>query len=57
MATVTTVRGLLPLIVSRDALFFSVAVVMAFGLSFGTVLTPGVVPMLYSLLFRIRQAD
>ena len=56
MATVTTVLGLMPLIISKDALFFSMAINMAFGLAFGTVLTLGVVPVLYSLLFRVKPA-
>jgi multidrug efflux pump subunit AcrB len=54
MTTVTTVFGLLPLIVSFDPLFFSMAVILAFGLLFGTILTLGVVPALYAVLFRIR---
>lgn len=41
--------------VSRDALFFSMAINMAVGLLFGTVLTLGVVPVLYSVLFRIKR--
>ena len=56
MTTVTTVLGLLPLIVSVDPLFFSMAVIIASGLIFGTVLTLGVVPVLYSILFRIKAA-
>jgi len=51
---VTTVFGLLPLIVSVDPLFFSMAIVLAFGLIFGTILTLGVVPALYAVLFRIK---
>jgi multidrug efflux pump subunit AcrB len=54
MTTVTTVFGLLPLIVSVDPLFFSMAIVLAFGLIFGTVLTLGVVPALYAVLFRVK---
>ena len=56
MTTVTTVFGLLPLIVSFDPLFFSMAVILAFGLLFGTILTLGVVPALYAVLFRIKAA-
>ena len=56
MATVTTVLGLMPLILSQDALFFSMAINMAAGLLFGTVLTLGVVPVLYAVLFRIKSA-
>jgi len=55
MATVTTVLGLLPLILSQDALFFGMASVIAFGLVVGTVLTLGVVPVLYTVLFRIPR--
>jgi multidrug efflux pump subunit AcrB len=55
MTTVTTVFGLLPLIVSFDPLFFSMAVILAFGLIFGTILTLGVVPALYAVLFRVKS--
>lgn len=51
MTTVTTILGLLPLILSNDPLFYGMAVVMAGGLAVGTVLTLGFVPVLYSLLF------
>ena len=54
MTTVTTVLGLMPLIVSMDPLFFSMAVILAFGLVFGTVLTLGVVPAIYAVLFRVK---
>ena len=54
MTTVTTVFGLAPLIISVDPLFFSMAVILAFGLVFGTVLTLGVVPALYAVLFRVK---
>jgi multidrug efflux pump subunit AcrB len=55
MTTITTILGVMPLIVWRDPLFFTLAIIIAFGLAFGTVLTLGVVPVLYSLLFRIRS--
>ena len=54
MTTVTTVLGLMPLILSVDPLFFSMAVVLASGLIFGTLLTLGVVPVIYSVLFRVK---
>jgi multidrug efflux pump subunit AcrB len=54
MTTVTTVLGLMPLLISMDPLFFSMAVVLASGLVFGTVLTLGVVPAIYAVLFRIK---
>ena len=56
MTTVTTVFGLLPLIISIDPLFFSMAIILAAGLIFGTILTLGVVPVIYSVLFRIKSA-
>lgn len=54
MTTVTTVIGLLPLILSGDALFYGLASVVAFGLVVGTVLTLGVVPTLYSVVVGVR---
>ncbi len=54
MTTITTIVGLLPLIVGADVLFYGMASVMAFGLTIGTVLTLGVVPALYCLFFGIR---
>jgi multidrug efflux pump subunit AcrB len=50
MATVTTVLGVTPLIVWHDPMFYSLAIIMAFG----TILTLGVVPVLYALLFRVK---
>ncbi|WP_135507368.1 efflux RND transporter permease subunit, partial [Roseovarius aestuariivivens] len=55
MTTVTTILGLLPLILSKDPLFYGMAVVMAGGLAVGTVLTLGFVPVLYSLFFHRRS--
>lgn len=55
MSTVTTILGLLPLILSKDALFFGMASALAFGLAIGTLLTLGVVPVLYSLFFNIKK--
>jgi multidrug efflux pump subunit AcrB len=57
MTTVTTVLGLMPLIVSMDPLFFSMAIVLASGLIFGTVLTLGVVPAIYAVLFRVKAPE
>jgi multidrug efflux pump subunit AcrB len=53
MTAITTILGLLPLIVWKDPLFYSMAIVISFGVALGTVLTLGVVPVLYSLLFRV----
>ncbi|MBK1697228.1 efflux RND transporter permease subunit [Rhodovibrio salinarum] len=57
MTTATTIVGLLPLIVFQDALFFGMASVMAFGLGVATVLTLGIIPVLYSLFCRTGPAQ
>ena len=56
MTTVTIVLGLMPIIVYKDVLFYDLAIVVSSGLLVGTVLTLGVVPVLYSLLFRDQPA-
>ncbi len=55
MTTITTVLGLMPLIVFQDILFYDLAVVLSGGLIVGTVLTLGVVPVLYRILFGFEQ--
>jgi multidrug efflux pump subunit AcrB len=52
LMAITTIPGLMPLIVWRDPLFYSLAIVIAFGVLVGTVLTLIVTPVMYSLLFR-----
>ena len=54
MASATTIFGMTPLL--TDAMFASMAVAIMFGLAFATVLTLVVVPVLYTLFFRIRTA-
>ena len=56
MSAITTILGVAPLILLRDPLFYSMAVVIAFGLALGTVLTLVVVPVLYSLFFNVKQS-
>lgn len=51
MAAATTVLGMLPLV--TDPFFASMAVTFIFGLSFATVLTLIVVPVLYLAFFRV----
>jgi multidrug efflux pump subunit AcrB len=53
MAALTTVLGMLPLI--TDVFFSGMSITIIGGLTFGTVLTLVVVPMLYSLFYRIRR--
>ena len=54
MTTITTILGVMPLIVWRDPLFYSLAIIIASGLAFGTLLTLGVAPVLYSIFFRVN---
>ena len=56
MTTLTTILGLVPLHLFGGDLWYSMTIVMMFGLGFGTVLTLGVVPALYALLFRDARA-
>ena len=53
MTTLTTILGLMPLMFFGGSFRFGMAVVIAFGLGVGTLLTLGVVPVLYATLFRI----
>lgn len=50
----TTVLGLIPLIISKDPLFYGMASMMAFALAIGTILTLGVIPVLYSIFMRTK---
>lgn len=52
MAAATTVLGMLPLV--TDAFFASQAIVFIFGLSFATVLTLVVLPVIYLLVYRVK---
>ncbi len=56
MTTVTTIMGLLPLILNKDPLFYGMANVIAFGLGVGTILTLAVVPVLYASFFKVKPA-
>ncbi|MFT6581203.1 MAG: multidrug efflux pump subunit AcrB [Alphaproteobacteria bacterium] len=57
MTTLTTVLGLVPLILFGGALFYGMASVIAFGLIVATLITLGFVPALYTLLFGISTRD
>lgn len=54
MTTITTMLGLLPLLISRDPLFYGMAGVIAFGLGVGAFLTLTFTPVVYSLFFNIK---
>ena len=55
MTTVTTIMGLLPLMMDSGSMFYGMATVLAFGLGIGTILTLGVVPVLYGLFFKVSR--
>jgi multidrug efflux pump subunit AcrB len=53
LTTATTVGGLLPLYLGGGPMWEPMAVAIMSGLLFATMLTLGVVPILYSLLFGV----
>jgi len=53
LTTVTTVGGLIPLWLGGGVMFEPMAIAILFGLIFATALTLGVVPVLYSIFFRV----
>ena len=55
MGTLTTVLGVIPLFF--DAFFQSMAVVIVFGLTFATLLTLLIVPLLYAVFFNIKSEE
>ena len=54
LTTVTTVGGLLPLWFAGGPMWESMAIAIIFGLIFATILTLGMVPVLYTLFFRVK---
>lgn len=57
LTTATTMGGLLPLWLSGGPMWEPMAISIIFGLLFATMLTLGLVPVLYSLFFRISFRD
>jgi len=55
LTTVTTIFGLIPLWYSGGVMWEPMAISIIFGLMFSTILTLGFVPVLYSLLFKIKK--
>ncbi len=53
LTTATTVGGLIPLYLGGGPMWQPMTIAIMFGLVFSTVLTLGIVPILYSLLFRM----
>ncbi len=52
MAALTTMLGMIPLL--ADPFFKSMAVTIVFGLGFATLLTLVILPVIYTLVFRIK---
>ncbi|MCP4200868.1 MAG: efflux RND transporter permease subunit [bacterium] len=57
LTTFTTLGGLIPLYIGGGVMYRPMAVAIMFGLVFATALTLGVVPILYSLFFKVRFKD
>jgi multidrug efflux pump len=53
LTTATTIGGLIPLWLGGGPMWEPMAISIIFGLAFATVLTLGLVPVLYSLFFRV----
>jgi len=56
LTTATTVLGMTPLLWGDTAMFKPMAITIIFGLAFATALTLLVVPVLYSMFFRVSFA-
>jgi multidrug efflux pump subunit AcrB len=54
LTTATTVCGLMPLWLGGGPMWESMAIAIIFGLIFATLLTLGLVPVLYALFFRVN---
>ena len=54
LTTATTIAGLLPLWFGGGPMYEPMAITIIFGLLFATLLTLGVVPILYSVFFRVK---
>ncbi len=57
LTTITTIGGLIPLYTGGGPMWEPMAIAIMFGLLFATVLTLGVVPVLYTLFFRVNFRD
>jgi len=56
LTTLTTIGGLIPLWIGGGPMFEPMAITIIFGLGFSTMLTLGLVPVLYSLFYRVTFA-
>lgn len=54
LTTATTIGGLLPLYIGGGLMWEPMSIAIIFGLLFSTVLTLGIVPVMYAALYRIK---
>jgi multidrug efflux pump subunit AcrB len=57
LTTATTIGGLIPLYLGGGPMWEPLAVAIMFGLGFATLLTLGLVPVLYAIFFKIKFKD
>ncbi len=57
LTTITTIMGMIPLWMGGGSMWETMAIAIIFGLMVSTILTLGVVPVLYSLMYRVRFDD
>ena len=55
LTTATTILGLIPLYLGGGPMWEPMAIAIMFGLAFSTILTLGVVPVLYAVFFRVAR--
>jgi multidrug efflux pump subunit AcrB len=54
LTTATTIGGLIPLYFGGGPMWEPMAVAIIFGLGFATLLTLGLVPVLYAIFYRVK---
>lgn len=52
LSTITTISGLVPLLISNSELFKPMAVALVFGLMVSTILTLVFIPLMYSIIIH-----
>jgi multidrug efflux pump subunit AcrB len=57
LTTATTVGGLIPLWLGGGPMWEPMAIAIIFGLLFSTLLTLGVVPVLYSIFYKVKYKE
>ena len=57
LTTITTLCGLLPLWLFGGSMWKPMSVSLIFGLIFATILTLGIIPVLYAIFFKVEYKD